>query len=53
MSFLSPAEHVAIFFPVAGSSTSNVLPEAESTHLPFIYSCLVLFKNSPTLSLTV
>ena len=53
ISLLFPAEQVAIFFPVAGSSTSNDFPEDGSTHFPFIYSFLSLLKNSPTLSLTV
>ena len=35
-SFSSPAAQLAIFFPVAGSSTSNVLPDFESTQFPFI-----------------
>ena len=52
-SLLLPAEQEAIFFPVAGSSTSKDLPELGSTHFPAIYSFFSLLKKSPTLSLTL
>ena len=38
MSLLFPAAQEESFFPVAGSSTSNVFEELVSTHLPPIYN---------------
>ena len=53
ISLLFPAAQEESFFPVAGSSTSNVFEELVSTHLPPIYSFWFLFKKLATLSLTV